>query len=181
MIGLVQVGRQQMADRYTYFPLIGLFVAVVWLCAELFRKAFAARGCWHGDANDLAVLWAATFVQAGYWRDSVTLFATRRTVTRTIPWRPSSLGSTLLAEGRTPEAIALLEKAVRLARATPSRSLTWPSDSKRPAVWTRLKMSTARRWPSTTGTPVRAQLGANPLEEAGSRRPTPFPPRDRNR
>ena len=35
MIGFVQVGRQQMADRYTYLPLIGLFVAIVWLCAEL--------------------------------------------------------------------------------------------------------------------------------------------------
>jgi len=35
MIGIVQVGRQQMADRYTYFPLIGVFLAVTWLVADL--------------------------------------------------------------------------------------------------------------------------------------------------
>ena len=42
MIGLVQVGSQQMADRYTYFPLIGLFIALVWLIAD-FVPAGASR------------------------------------------------------------------------------------------------------------------------------------------
>ncbi len=40
MIGLVQIGSQQMADRYTYFPLIGLFLAAVWLLAELAPAGF---------------------------------------------------------------------------------------------------------------------------------------------
>ncbi len=59
MIGIVQVGRQQMADRYTYFPLIGLFLALVWLIPELvpagaLRAGPAGRrnrqpGCAGGD------------------------------------------------------------------------------------------------------------------------------------
>ena len=45
MIGIVQVGSQQMADRYTYFPLIGVFLALVWLIAELASgRAFSSMG-----------------------------------------------------------------------------------------------------------------------------------------
>jgi tetratricopeptide (TPR) repeat protein len=47
VIGLVQAGSQAMADRYTYIPLIGLFVAMVWSAAELLR----ARGAWHEKAS----------------------------------------------------------------------------------------------------------------------------------
>ena len=54
MIGLVQIGGQQMADRYTYFPLIGVCLAVVWLGAELRRRDSFASGCcrwpaWRGS------------------------------------------------------------------------------------------------------------------------------------
>ena len=42
MIGIVQVGRQQMADRYTYFPLIGVFLAVTWLAADLAARVRTA-------------------------------------------------------------------------------------------------------------------------------------------
>ncbi len=45
MIGLVQVGSQQMADRYTYFPLIGLFIALVWLIADFVPAGAIRRGC----------------------------------------------------------------------------------------------------------------------------------------
>ena len=49
MAGFVQVGRQAMADRYAYLPMIGIFIMVVWLAAELTEHSMAlrraARGC----------------------------------------------------------------------------------------------------------------------------------------
>jgi len=75
VIGLVQVGFQSMADRYTYVPIVGLFIIIAWGTYDL-----AAR--WQlGPAimSSLAVLVAAacimvSYTQAGYWENSVTLF-----------------------------------------------------------------------------------------------------------
>lgn len=63
VIGIVQVGHEAMADRYTYVPLIGIFVAVCWLVPNRFAMLGAA-----------AVLGAVTYHQLGYWRSGVTLF-----------------------------------------------------------------------------------------------------------
>ncbi|HUE16619.1 MAG TPA: tetratricopeptide repeat protein [Planctomycetaceae bacterium] len=116
MIGIVQVGRQQMADRYTYFPLIGLFVAVVWLCAELVPAgALRTRVLATAALTILAALAGATFVQAGYWNDSVTLFRHAHECDEHNPVAASALGSTLVAQGETTEGLALLESAVQLA------------------------------------------------------------------
>ncbi len=116
MIGFVQVGRQQMADRYTYVPLIGLFVAIVWLCAELVpASAFRTRVLATAAVTILAALAGATFVQAGYWHDSVALFRHARECDENNPVAASALGSRLVAEGQTTEGVALLESAVRLA------------------------------------------------------------------
>ncbi|MCA9053025.1 MAG: tetratricopeptide repeat protein [Planctomycetaceae bacterium] len=75
MIGLVQVGMQRIADRYTYFPLIGIYILVVW-------SLFAAMQFRPGWSRSLR--WAATFVvaalvvlsarQAACWRNSQTLY-----------------------------------------------------------------------------------------------------------
>jgi tetratricopeptide (TPR) repeat protein len=75
VIGIIQVGTQSRADRYTYVPQIGLFLAGVWGLAHATRSwrfqrpvlAVAAGGV-------LAALTAVTWVQIGYWRDSITLF-----------------------------------------------------------------------------------------------------------
>ena len=78
MIGIVQVGSQQMADRYTYFPLIGLFIALVWTVRSLITP-FAPVGSFRAGLvriaalSILAILAATTCWQIGYWRDSVTL------------------------------------------------------------------------------------------------------------
>jgi tetratricopeptide (TPR) repeat protein len=75
VIGLVQVGTQSMADRYTYVPLIGLFIMAAWGGAEL-----AARLPWRRTllgaiaAVILGSLALVTVRQIGYWRDSITLF-----------------------------------------------------------------------------------------------------------
>jgi hypothetical protein len=77
VIGLVQVGRQAMADRYLYLPSIGLFLAIVWGIAELVkRRAALAAGV------VVLALAAGTWAQAGTWRDSVTLYRHALAVTR---------------------------------------------------------------------------------------------------
>jgi len=83
VIGLVQVGRQAMADRYMYLPSIGLFLAVCW---ELPALA-GARARWRAvlAAVSLAAilaLTAATRAQARQWSDSATLFRHALAVTR---------------------------------------------------------------------------------------------------
>jgi cytochrome c-type biogenesis protein CcmH/NrfG len=73
--GLIQVGNQSMADRYTYIPLVGLFLAIVWgardfLAGWRYQQAFLS-----GVAGLVIVLcMGMTWRQAGYWQNSITLF-----------------------------------------------------------------------------------------------------------
>jgi len=77
VIGLVQVGAQSMADRYTYVPLIGVFIMVAW---SLPSAAFAPsdRGRSAATASVVAVLLttlaAVTFRQVQFWKNTITLF-----------------------------------------------------------------------------------------------------------
>jgi tetratricopeptide (TPR) repeat protein len=70
MIGLVKVGRQQMADRYAYFPFIGLYVAIAWLAPVLIRSR-AWR--WALASAALAFYTVTGFIQVRYWHDGLTL------------------------------------------------------------------------------------------------------------
>ncbi len=80
--GLVQVGLQARADRYTYLPQVGIAIAVAWGACDLVargprsRRALAAFG-----ALCLAALAAATHVQLGHWRDTRALFEHAAAVT----------------------------------------------------------------------------------------------------
>ena len=116
MIGIVQVGRQQMADRYTYFPLIGLFLALVWFVADFAPKCgLRPRVLASATVGLLVVIAGATFVQAGYWHNSVALFRHARDCDESNAVAASALGSTLGRDGNTAEAFQLLELAVKLA------------------------------------------------------------------
>lgn len=75
VIGLVQVGAQSMADRYTYVPYFGLFIMVVWGAAELVSKArlnFTAAAV--AAALPITVLTIIAFIQTSYWKDPITLY-----------------------------------------------------------------------------------------------------------
>jgi tetratricopeptide (TPR) repeat protein len=74
-IGLIQVGAQSMADRYTYIPSIGLFIIVVWGAAEFFAARASGKIILPvlGGAALLGCL-GATACQISLWRDSITLF-----------------------------------------------------------------------------------------------------------
>ncbi|HEY0512079.1 MAG TPA: hypothetical protein VGH73_09255 [Thermoanaerobaculia bacterium] len=83
VIGLVQVGRQAMADRYLYIPSIGLFLAIVWGIWEV-AELGAKRRAVLATASAAAILALAveTWAQAGTWRDSVALYRHALSVTR---------------------------------------------------------------------------------------------------
>ncbi len=75
VIGFVQVGAQAMADRYTYIPMIGLFIMTAWGIAELsqkwkYRKEILAVS----STLTLLVLALLTWKQVGYWQSSITLY-----------------------------------------------------------------------------------------------------------
>jgi len=75
VIGLIQVGMQAMADRYTYIPLIGFFIIVAWGVPELFKKwRFRKEALIVLPVLCILCLILLTWRQVGYWRNSVTLF-----------------------------------------------------------------------------------------------------------
>src|SRR5438067_2265130 len=75
VIGLVQIGEQGHADRYTYLPHIGLFVLAVWLVADVTAAAkFRPRVAIAAAVVIIVALASATFIQTSYWRNSETLW-----------------------------------------------------------------------------------------------------------
>ena len=114
VIGLVQVGMQSMADRYTYLPLIGLFIALVWGMGEVWRQRHWP-GAMGGVAMGLTIAVCAflTRRQLGCWQNSETLFRHAVAVTDRNAIAYEHLGSYLVNEGRTSEAIDSYEKAIR--------------------------------------------------------------------
>lgn len=113
VIGLVQVGSHSIADRYTYLPLIGIFIIIAWASAELFAK-------WHFAKAAPAILASAIFIilialtrtQAGYWHDSISLFEHTVRVTDNNYTTHSNLGVALQAQGRLDDAIGHFRKAL---------------------------------------------------------------------
>jgi tetratricopeptide (TPR) repeat protein len=116
VIGLIQVGGQAMADRYTYLPLIGPFVMVTYLAVE------AVPGIWRfrivalraAATAVLAILCYLSFVQAGYWSNGVTLFTHALAVTSRNALAETSLGCALNHQGRNEEAIAHFQSALQI-------------------------------------------------------------------
>src|ERR1019366_6872869 len=83
VIGLVQVGGQAMADRYTYFPSLGLLILFVWGAYELVRRRrlLATTASTAGLAAFIICI-ALTWRQLGYWQNSEVLFRYALAVTK---------------------------------------------------------------------------------------------------
>jgi Flp pilus assembly protein TadD len=114
LIGIVQIGGQQRADRYTYFPLIGIFIGVAWLVPSLVPGQVArARLLPAAALASLGLVAAATFVQIGYWGDSVVLYRRALEFAPKDPFLISSLGFALVSNGNIDEGLPLLEQACR--------------------------------------------------------------------
>lgn len=114
VIGLVQVGAQAMADRYTYLPHVGLLVAAVWGVHDLAGAARRARlAAAVGGAAVVAALAAAAFLQAGHWRDAPSLYGHAIAVTRRnfVAW--NNLGIFHLGRGDVSRAAECFGEAIR--------------------------------------------------------------------
>jgi tetratricopeptide (TPR) repeat protein len=112
--GMLQVGGQSMADRYTYVPLIGVFIMISWGVSDL-------TAGWRFRAPTLAAAGAALCVlafvawrQAGYWRDDRTLFFHAIEVTSNNYLAEMNLGVALEREKRVDDAIPHYKEALRI-------------------------------------------------------------------
>ncbi|MCK4752078.1 MAG: tetratricopeptide repeat protein [Planctomycetes bacterium] len=106
VIGFIQVGLQSMADRYTYLPLVGLFIMIAWGAAELcsdklYRKVTVK--ILTGAAIIAMVI--CTRVQLSYWQNGETLFKHSLDVTENNHVMHNSLGVMFASRGRFSEAI----------------------------------------------------------------------------
>jgi tetratricopeptide (TPR) repeat protein len=115
MIGLVQIGGQQMADRYLYFPALGLYAAIAWVVPSSLSVSPVRRWILPTVATAIIATYAAlAFIQTGYWRESVTLFRHALAVTDDNALARSALGSALLERGQFDEAIVHLKRGAEL-------------------------------------------------------------------
>jgi Tfp pilus assembly protein PilF len=115
VIGLVQVGGQAMADRYTYLPLLGLFVAGAWGAAELVSPRRVHRASAVLLACAVAgLLTSLAWRQIGLWRDSGTLFAQALQAQPRTSFALVHLALHRERQGSPQEALALYEEALRI-------------------------------------------------------------------
>jgi tetratricopeptide (TPR) repeat protein len=116
VVGIVQAGRQSTADRFTYVPFIGLFIALTWLVLELtgqrreVRRALAAMA-----AVLLVVLAAVSYVYVTKWQNSETLFRHALGVTQRNAVAHNQMGAAVLDELRYAEAAEQFRAAVAIA------------------------------------------------------------------
>src|SRR5258706_7892907 len=112
--GFVQTGMQAMADRYTYIPLIGMFVALVWGSTSTVNGIIAKRL--------IAVAWGLVILatltaanqEARYWRTSETLFRRAAAVTENNAFAHNCLGSALIDQGKPTEAAKEFRLAIQI-------------------------------------------------------------------
>ena len=115
VIGLIQVGDQAMADRYTYVPLIGLFIVVAWGVPELLARWPLPRIALPAAAGLVILACAITaWGQVQYWEDSTTLWTHTLAVTTENNIAHNNLGVSLADQGKLDNAIAHYSEALRI-------------------------------------------------------------------
>ncbi len=115
VIGILQVGAQARADRYTYLSFIGLFLMVIWTVGELCRP-WRHRKLVLGAlmAIVLAILTACTSIQISYWRNNESLWTHALACTSDNFIGHNNLGNALLQKGKVDDAIAHFKKAMEI-------------------------------------------------------------------
>ena len=115
VIGLVQVGAQAEADRFTYLPQIGLSIALVWAVADACRSGPRSRPMGAvAAACGLAILVVSAWRQTSYWCDSQTLWTHTLACTSQNTTAENNLGILLAERGRFDEAIVYYQKALEI-------------------------------------------------------------------
>ncbi|MDD5677208.1 MAG: tetratricopeptide repeat protein [Kiritimatiellae bacterium] len=122
MIGLVQVGNQAMADRYTYIPLIGIFIMIAWgipdlvlhFLPELLRRKMMLYALSILACGIMMLLGIATWFQSGTWKDTVTVFEHAIVATENNYLAHNNLANVLPGQGRLDDAVYHYAEALRI-------------------------------------------------------------------
>lgn len=115
VIGFIQVGPHALADRYTYVPLIGLFIMLVWGVVDLtaqwkYHKLLLGVICLPSVVSLAFLAW----LQVGYWRNSVTLFERALKVTQANYIVLNNLGYFYINNGAIDKGIFYLEEGIKV-------------------------------------------------------------------
>lgn len=115
VIGLVQLGNQAYADRYSYIPLTGIFIVMAWGAYDFLKLLKSLHFCLRILAWGTVAIFSMRSVQeTSYWKNNLTLFNRIIRVSPDNPIAHFQLGCEYLNRGYYPEAIQHLEKAVLL-------------------------------------------------------------------
>lgn len=115
VIGIVQIGEQGHADRYTYLPHIGLFLLIVWGAADLAKTWHLRREyLWLAATLTIAVLSYGAAVQTSFWKNSERLWDHTLSVTSNNDFAHNNLGFFHLRRGELDKAISHFETALKI-------------------------------------------------------------------
>ncbi|HLA28294.1 MAG TPA: tetratricopeptide repeat protein [Syntrophales bacterium] len=115
VIGFIQLGTQGMADRYTYVPLIGIFVIIAWGAPDVLKRwRFQVAVISLAAVAILFVLGYLSWRQTGYWRNAETLFRHTAKVTSNNYLAHNNLGAALARQGKIEAAIMQYEEALKI-------------------------------------------------------------------
>lgn len=115
MIGLVQVGSQEMADRYAYISFVGLFLMLTWLVADWAEaRQISARWLAVPAVSCLLGLGTITYHQVGYWHDAESFWLRTLALTQNNYVAQVTLGDFLFNQGRTEESAAHFRAALAI-------------------------------------------------------------------
>lgn len=115
VIGIIQVGGQAMADRYTYIPLTGLFIMIAWGMYDLAKNLDKKKLLLPLAATlALAAMAVLSWMQIGYWKNSLALFEHTLRVTKNNFVISNNMGVTLIEQGKAEEGEAYLRESLRI-------------------------------------------------------------------
>ncbi len=115
VIGLVKVGPHAMADRYTYVPLIGLFIIIAWGVPDILaRWRYRVIVLTISTGIVLAAFMICTWLQVRYWKNNITLFKHTINVTANNYVGHYNLGNALERQGSLKEAISHYSEALKV-------------------------------------------------------------------
>ena len=115
VIGIVQVGKHAMADRYTYLPLIGIIIMLAWGIPSLIKHEETQKiVLFPAGVVSLAVLSFLTWQQCGYWKNSTTLFSHTLKVTKNNDLAHYNLGLAMKDQGKMEEALNEFRKTINI-------------------------------------------------------------------
>jgi protein O-mannosyl-transferase len=117
VIGIIQVGSQSMADRYTYVPLVGIFIAISWGVKSIVER----QPKWRHAVIVLILIALSGLIflakaQIGIWKDSLTLFEHALRVTEVNPVAHHNIGAFYLSQNDCQKAVPHFLKAIEMKK-----------------------------------------------------------------